>query len=127
MKHFSTARNRSFFQLLHSTRDCQAAMMTLKPGQSTTDKPENEHPRCEQWLFVISGSGRAIVGRKRVSLKENSLLLIEKDEPHQITNTGRTPMVTINFYAPPAYTSSGNVKTSVKVAGVVSRVVNSLT
>jgi hypothetical protein len=37
----------------------QAAMMTLRPGQSSSDEPVNEHPRCEQWLFVIAGAGRA--------------------------------------------------------------------
>jgi mannose-6-phosphate isomerase-like protein (cupin superfamily) len=126
MKHFSTAGNRSFFKPLHATGDCQAAMMTLKPGQSTTDEPENEHPRSEQWLFVISGTGRAVVGKKRVQLKEGSLLLVEKDEAHQITNTGRTPMRTINFYAPPAYTSSGDVKASAKDGSILSRVVASL-
>lgn len=102
-------------------------MMTLKPGQSTTDEPENEHPRCEQWLFVISGTGRAIVGKKRIRLREGSLLLIKKNESHQITNTGRSPMQTINFYAPPAYTSGGNVRPSVKVAGAFQRVVDALT
>jgi mannose-6-phosphate isomerase-like protein (cupin superfamily) len=126
MKHFATARNRSFFKPLYATHDCQAAMMTLKAGQSTTDKPENEHPRCEQWLFVISGTGRAIVAKNRVSLKAGSLLLVEKDEAHQITNTGRTPMHTINFYAPPAYTSAGNVRPTVKAAGVFNRVVDAL-
>jgi mannose-6-phosphate isomerase-like protein (cupin superfamily) len=126
MKHFSTAGNRSFFKPLHATGDCQAAMMTLKPRQSTTDKPENEHPRSEQWLLVISGTGRAIVGKKRVQLKEGSLLLVEKDEAHQITNTGRAPMRTINFYAPPAYTSSGDVKPSAKDGSILSRVVASL-
>jgi mannose-6-phosphate isomerase-like protein (cupin superfamily) len=114
MKHFNTAAVRSFFKPLYATRDCQAAMMTLKSGQSTTDQPEDEHPRSEQWLYVISGIGRAIVGKKRVALKEGSLLLIEKAEPHQITNTGKSPMVTINFYAPPAYTASGDVKPSAK-------------
>ncbi len=126
MKHFATANNRSFFKPLYATSDCQAAMMTLKPGQSTSDEPENEHPRCEQWLFVISGTGRAIVGKKRVSLKQGSLLLIEKNELHQVTNTGRAPMHTINFYAPPAYTSSGNVRPTVKVAGALKRVVDAL-
>jgi mannose-6-phosphate isomerase-like protein (cupin superfamily) len=124
MQHFSTAGNRSFFKPLHATRDCQAAMMTLKPGQSTTDAPENEHPRSEQWLFVISGTGRAIVGRKRVALREGSLLVVEKDEAHQIMNTGRSPMRTINFYAPPAYSSSGNVKASAKGGSILSRVVS---
>ena len=33
--------------------------------------------------------------------------LIEKGEAHRITNTGRSPLVTLNFYVPPAYTSEG--------------------
>src|SRR5689334_20416447 len=117
MKHFNTANPKSFFKVLASTHDSQVEPMVLKPGQSTSDEPENEHAKCEQWLYVISGAGRAIVGKKRQTLKKGSLLLIGKGEPHQITNTGRTPMLTINFYAPPAYSSSGNVKASAKRGG----------
>src|SRR4051795_3591996 len=65
MKHFDTTRHRGFFKVLASTRDFQAATMVLKPGQSTTDEPENEHAKCEQWLYVVSGTGRAIVGKRR--------------------------------------------------------------
>ena len=61
-------------------------MMTLRPGQSTSDQVENEHPRCEQWLYVIRGVGRATVGKQSVALKTGSLLLIENGEPHRITN-----------------------------------------
>src|SRR3954465_12472795 len=115
MKHFNTANSRTFFKVLPSTGDSQAATMMLKPGQSTSDEPENEHAKCEQWLYVVSGTGRAIVGKKRTALKDGSLLLIEKGEAHQITNTGRrNPMVTVNFYAPPAYTADGEVKPSAK-------------
>ena len=110
MRHIKTGTKRAMFTVLHATRSAEAAMMTLKPGQSTSDAPENEHPRCEQWLFVLSGAGRAVVGKNRVAIKPNSLLLIEKGEPHQIKNTGRTPLVTLNFYAPPAYTKSGDLK-----------------
>jgi mannose-6-phosphate isomerase-like protein (cupin superfamily) len=98
------------FDVLHATRAAQAAMMTLRPGQSSSDGPENEHPRAEQWLFVVKGSGRAIVGKNRVQLKANSLLLIEKGEAHQVTNTGRRAMVTLNLYVPPAYDDDGNVR-----------------
>ena len=83
--------------------------MVLQPGQSTGE-PQNEHPRSEQWLFVVSGSGRALVNKRRFAIRENSLLLIEKKEIHQITNTGRRPLVTLNFYAPPAYTKNGEPK-----------------
>ena len=109
MKHIKTGAARAFFKVVASTRSAQAAMMVLQPGQATGE-PENEHPRSEQWLFVISGSGKARVNKRTVALKENSLLLIEKAEVHQVTNTGRRPLVTLNFYAPPAYTNDGELK-----------------
>ena len=116
MQHISTTKYRAMFDLLTATRSAQAAMMTLRPGQSTSDEPENEHPRAEQWLFVVRGTGRAVVGGRRVMLKAGSLLLIEKGEPHQVTNTGRKPLVTLNLYCPPAYTAGGEVKRSVAKA-----------
>ena len=122
MQHISTGKRRSFFTVLAKTTTAEAAMMTLRPGQSTSDEPENEHPRCEQWVFVLSGAGRAVVGKRRVTLKANSLLLIEEGEPHQITNTGRTPLVTLNFYAPPAYTKAGDLKLMARVPTVKSLV-----
>jgi len=122
MRHIKTGSKRAMFTVLHATRSAEAAMMTLKPGQSTSDAPENEHPRCEQWLFVVSGSGRAVVDKRRMAIKPNSLLLIEKGEAHQITNTGRTPLVTLNFYAPAAYTKSGDLKLMARVPTVKSLV-----
>ena len=107
MKLIETGSKRSLFNILTSTRDAQAAMMTLRPGQSTSDEPENEHPRSEQWMFVVSGTGRAQVGRRSVHLRAGDLLLIEMRELHRITNEGRKQMVTLNLYAPPAYTSDG--------------------
>ena len=89
-------------------------MMTLRPGQSSSEEPENEHPKAEQWLYVISGSGKAKVGRRRVQIKMGSLLLIERREPHQITNTGRSALVTLNLYVPAAYDKHAEVKASVK-------------
>ena len=112
MQHIPTATKKSF-QVLASTASLQAATMVLKPGESTGDV-HNEHPRAEQWLYVVSGTGRAATGKRRVPLKPNTLLLIEKREPHQITNTGRKPLVTLNFYAPPAYTQDGEVRPAVK-------------
>ena len=119
MQHIRTAKSRKFFEVLASTSDAQAAMMTLRPGQSTSDHVENEHPRCEQWLFVIKGSGRATVGKRSLAIRSGSLLLIEKGEPHRISNTGRSPLVTLNFYVPPAYTRDGDVKLLAKVPSVL--------
>ena len=112
MKHIKTGKKRGKFDLLASTRALQAAMMTLKPGSASDEEPSNEHSASEQWLFVISGTGEARIGKRRgqlrtVKLEANSLLIIEKGELHQIRNTGKRSMRTINFYAPPAYDENG--------------------
>lgn len=119
MKHLKTGRSRAAFALLAFTRSAQAAMMTLQPGGATGEHVENEHPNAEQWLFVVSGSGRATVRRRTIKLEANSLLLIEKGEPHRIKNTGRSPLVTLNFYVPPAYKQSGDVRLSATNANLL--------
>jgi mannose-6-phosphate isomerase-like protein (cupin superfamily) len=108
MQHVRTGTKRGKFDILAATRDAQGAKMTLTPGAASDDEPSNEHPRSEQWLLVVEGSGTAVIGKKRTSLrrialKRHSLLVIEKGELHQIRNTGRRPLVTINLYVPPAY------------------------
>ena len=43
-------------------------MMTLQPGGTSDDEPSNEHPRSEQWVFVLSGTGEALIGKRRGQL-----------------------------------------------------------
>jgi mannose-6-phosphate isomerase-like protein (cupin superfamily) len=110
-----TSKKRQAFQVLATTREGQAAMMTLKPGEASDETPSNEHPGSEQWVFVVSGIGEVKIGKgksrlRRVEIADHSLLLIEKRERHQIINTGRKPLVTLNFYLPPAYNSVGELK-----------------
>ncbi len=97
------------FHVLLATRDVQAATMVIAPRNSS-GVPSNEHPDSEQWVYVISGSGRARVGRRRTPLRRGTLFLIEKGEMHQILNTARVPLVTLNFYSPPAYTKKGELR-----------------
>src|SRR5688572_2090318 len=101
MKHLRTT-NRGAFEVLHETGTSQAAMMTLAPGDSSSEGSKNEHAWAEQWLYVVAGEG-VVRGKKKIKLAPGSLLLIEKGEPHEIENTGDTPLVTLNIYAPPAY------------------------
>jgi mannose-6-phosphate isomerase-like protein (cupin superfamily) len=114
MKYISTVGKKDLFKPLIESQSVQAATMVLQPGQSSSAEITDEHPKSEQWLFVVSGSGRAKVAHRSVNLKAGSLVLIEPNEPHQITNTAKSPLVTINFYAPPAYTRKGNVKRQAK-------------
>ena len=72
-------------------------------------------------LYVVAGTGAATVvsrgGRPRsVKLRSGNLLVIEKGEPHQIRNTGKKPLTTINFYVPPAYRSDGKLRRRFKTS-----------
>lgn len=82
--------------------------MTLAPGTESNESPANEHAWAEQWLYVVSGTGTARIGARTVKLREGSLLLIEKREPHVIRAGRRARLVTMNIYVPPAYKPDGN-------------------
>jgi mannose-6-phosphate isomerase-like protein (cupin superfamily) len=116
MRHVKLKINatRAAFKVLANGAGSQAALMVLAPGESSAERPENEHPAAEQWLYVVSGTGRARSGGRGVRLAAGSLLLIEKRERHQITNTGRSPLVTLNVYTPPAYIKKGEVRRGVR-------------
>jgi mannose-6-phosphate isomerase-like protein (cupin superfamily) len=108
VKHVATRRlRRREFAVIHATRSSQAATMTIRPGATSSEDSANEHAWAEQWLYVVAGTGTARIGRRTVRLREGSLLLIEKREAHVLENTGRTDLVTINVYAPPAYGKDG--------------------
>ena len=95
------------FHVLFGNKRSQAAQMTLAPGDSEGG-PDNRHRGADQWLFVVSGTGRAIVDGESIALRKGTLLLIARGERHEIKNTGRTPLRTLNMYVPPAYTSEGD-------------------
>ncbi len=81
--------------------------MTLAPGATSNEDSANEHAWAEQWLYVVSGTGSARIGKRTVKLREGSLLVIEKREPHVIKAGPRTTLVTFNVYVPPAYDDEG--------------------
>lgn len=85
--------------------DCgrsQAATMVLEP-QEPTAGPGSRHADSDQWLFVLSGTGRAVVAGQEVRLRPGLLLLIGAGEPHEVRSDATTALRTVNIYSPPAY------------------------
>jgi mannose-6-phosphate isomerase-like protein (cupin superfamily) len=97
---------REGFRVALGNRRAEAAEMVIPPGDQEGDAG-NRHRGADQWLFVISGTGRARVGTRRFTLRSGSLLLIEHGQTHEIRNTGRALLRTLNFYTPPAYDAEG--------------------
>lgn len=93
------------FKVDHGQRS-QAAQMVIGPGDGEGG-PGNCHRGADQWLYVVSGRGIAKVGKRNLLLQAGTLLFIRYGKRHEIRNNGRAPIKTLNFYVPPAYTSSG--------------------
>jgi mannose-6-phosphate isomerase-like protein (cupin superfamily) len=94
------------FKVLSGNQRSQAAQMTLPPGEKEGG-PDNRHD-ADQWVFVLTGEGEAVINRKKYPLHKDSLILIERGDTHEIRNTGTTPLKTLNFYVPPAYTKDSD-------------------
>ena len=95
------------FRVAVGNRRSQAAEMVIPPGDCEGG-PDNRHRGADQWLYVLAGTGAATVNGKRYPLHAGALLLIERGDTHEIRNTGRSPLRTLNFYVPPAYTPDGD-------------------
>ena len=101
MQHKKLRFGRGFRVALGNERS-QAAEMVLEPGDSEGG-PDNRHRGSDQWLFVVEGTGAAIVNGHRYALRPGALMLIERGDTHEIRATGRSPLKTLNIYVPPAY------------------------
>jgi mannose-6-phosphate isomerase-like protein (cupin superfamily) len=94
------------FRVALGNRRSQAAEMVIPPGKAEGD-PGNRHRGADQWLFILSGTGVATVNKRRYPLRAGSLMLIERGDLHEVRNTGRGVLRTLNFYVPPAYHNDG--------------------
>ena len=95
------------FRVAFGNRRAQAAEMVLAPGDGE-GSGDNRHRGTDQWVYVVSGTGSATVNRRRYALRAGTVMLIERGDQHEIRNTGRAPLRTLNIYVPPAYTKGGD-------------------
>ena len=110
------------FRVVFDTRRGQAAEMVIAPGDAEGDSQQSSR---RARINGCSSSPAADAPPSTVApkaLRAGDLLLIEKNDRHEIRNTGRTLLRTLNFYTPPAYTKSGNPNPSGKPSeGLASR------
>ena len=52
-------------------------------------------------------SRQAIINGHQYQLKRGTLVLIQRGDKHEMRNSGRRPLKTLNFYVPPAYSAGG--------------------
>lgn len=94
------------FEVVLDHERAQAAVMVLGPGDRSGG-PDNSHRGADQWLYVASGRGEAIVDGRRVQLEPGTLLLVERGERHEIRSGEGERLCTLNLYVPRAYDLRG--------------------
>lgn len=102
MNYWSKITPSQEFSVLTTTERSQVATMVVAPNDHVGG-PHNAHESADQWLYVLSGEGRAVVSNEAVELGPGALVLIEAGQPHEISNLGDVPLETVNIYAPAAY------------------------
>ena len=92
----------SWFEVLHTTKQSQSAVMTLKPhGESSEDM--NVHEGSDQVVLIVEGAIEAEIGGAKRKLKTGDTCIITAGTPHRLTNPGAKKAVTFNVYTPPEY------------------------
>ncbi len=68
---------------------------SMAPGSAT---PPHRHD-CEEVVLVLAGSGEVDIGGTRHAFGADSTLVLPRDLPHQIFNTGSVPLVTVAAFS----------------------------
>jgi mannose-6-phosphate isomerase-like protein (cupin superfamily) len=90
------------FRLSVGNARSQAAVMVV-PAGGKEGGPDNNHRGADKWLFVVEGTGAAIINGHKTPRKAGTMVLIEAGDTHEIRNTGRSLLKTVSVYVPPAY------------------------
>lgn len=73
------------------------AVMTIVPGG---ELPLHEHPKAEELVYIIRGSGEAQIDGTTYLVEPGTALFFNKKALHKLKNTGNTPMLGICFFSP---------------------------
>ena len=78
---------------------CSMCMIQIAPGQ--TVKPAHSHPNGEEVIYIITGTGRVLVGEDVSPVGPGSVVLFPQGVVHMLHNTGADEMKVVCFFAPP--------------------------
>jgi quercetin dioxygenase-like cupin family protein len=73
-------------------------MIRVAPGEKV--RPAHSHPKGEEAIHIMKGSGRVMVNGEVSPVKAGSTILFPQGEVHMLHNTGKEEMQVICFFAP---------------------------
>jgi quercetin dioxygenase-like cupin family protein len=78
--------------------NCSACVIRVAPGEKV--RPAHSHPNGEEVIYIVSGSGRVLVGGEVRAVSEGTAVLFPRGEVHMLHNSGHVEMKVICFFAP---------------------------
>lgn len=92
-----TIENENFCQVLYTARNCQLAVMLLKPLEETSEGANH----FDQVLRVEEGTGEFMLDDVRKAISAGSSMVVPAGATHKVTNTGNFPLKLSMVYSPP--------------------------
>ena len=90
--------NTDFRRVIATGPHSQLVTMSIKPKD---DIGSEVHPATDQMLFIVAGTGKAVVNSDTVEVKENDVVVVPAGARHNLINTGNTDLRLFTVYAPP--------------------------
>jgi quercetin dioxygenase-like cupin family protein len=80
------------------SEQCSACVIRVAPGDKV--RPAHSHPNGEEVIYIITGSGRVMVGGEVEAVKAGTTVLFPRGIVHMLHNTGTEEMKVVCFFAP---------------------------
>jgi len=78
---------------------CSACVIVVPPGERV--RPAHSHPNGEEVIYILTGSGRVLVGTEVSPVRQGTAVLFPRGVVHMLHNTGSVEMKVVCFFAPP--------------------------
>ena len=78
--------------------NCSACVIRVAPGEKV--KPAHSHPNGEEVIYIITGSGRVLVGDEVRPIGQGMAVLFPQGIVHMVHNTGTEEMKVVCFFSP---------------------------
>src|ERR1043166_1477719 len=88
-----------WFEVLQTGERSQTAIMTLRPGRSTGEKPE-AHEKSDQVLLVLKGELEGEIGNERPQLREGNVSTVPGGVKLRFVNRGERDPFPLTVYSP---------------------------
>jgi mannose-6-phosphate isomerase-like protein (cupin superfamily) len=93
-----TLENTFFRKVLFTGKNSQLVVMDIKPGE---DIGEEKHRHTEQALFLLRGTGKAVLDGVEESYEAGDVVVVTPGTTHNFINTGNESMKIYTVYSPP--------------------------